>query len=41
MLPGVAWHTTAKQVKAGPAVHLTFDQLEPVNVTLNLAVTPR
>src|SRR6187397_2248678 len=34
-------HPAAQQVKTGPSVHLPLDDLEPVDLTLDLAVAPR
>ena len=34
-------HPAAQQVEPGPSVHLTLDDLEPVDLALDLAVAPR
>ena len=33
-------HTRPEQVELRPPVHLTFDQLQPVDLAFELAVTP-
>src|SRR3954449_7219959 len=34
-------HPAAQQVEPGPSVHLTLDDLEPVDLALDLPVAPR
>src|SRR4051794_18007517 len=41
LVSSMSEHPAAQQVEPGPSVHLPLDDLEPVDLTLDLAVAPR